>query len=53
MDGKADYTCPSKRTGGYGMEPRYERNIPSVSPEEQEALSHKKVLIVGCGGLGG
>lgn len=35
------------------MEARYERNIPSLSPEEQELLAHKRVLIVGCGGLGG
>ncbi|MBE7005044.1 MAG: HesA/MoeB/ThiF family protein [Ruminococcaceae bacterium] len=35
------------------MEARYERNIPSVSPEEQETLARKRVLVVGCGGLGG
>ena len=35
------------------MEPRYERNIPAVSPEEQETLSGKRVLVAGCGGLGG
>ena len=35
------------------MEPRYERNIPAVSPEEQGALSGKRVLVAGCGGLGG
>lgn len=35
------------------MELRYERNIPAVSAEEQELLSRKKVLVVGCGGLGG
>lgn len=35
------------------MNPRYERNIPSISLEEQEALSKKRVLVVGCGGLGG
>lgn len=35
------------------MELCYERNIPSVSPEEQEALARKRVLVVGCGGLGG
>lgn len=32
---------------------RYERNVPSISEEEQKALAEKKVLIVGCGGLGG
>ena len=35
------------------MEPRYERNIPAVSPEEQAVLSGKRVLVAGCGGLGG
>ena len=35
------------------MESRYERNIPAVSAEEQEILKHKKVLVAGCGGLGG
>ncbi|MBQ6059715.1 MAG: HesA/MoeB/ThiF family protein [Clostridia bacterium] len=35
------------------MELRYERNIPSVSPEEQATLSRKRVLVTGCGGLGG
>lgn len=35
------------------MEERYARNIPAVSAEEQAALARKKVLVVGCGGLGG
>ena len=35
------------------MEERYIRNIPAVSPAEQEALSAAKVVVVGCGGLGG
>ena len=35
------------------MDLRYERNIPSVSLEEQELLSKKRVLVAGCGGLGG
>ena len=35
------------------MEKRYERNIPSVTPEEQAALADRRVLVVGCGGLGG
>jgi len=35
------------------MEPRYERNIPALSAAECEALRNKRVLIVGCGGLGG
>ena len=32
---------------------RYSRNIPSVSEAEQEALARKRVLVAGCGGLGG
>ncbi len=35
------------------METRHERNIPALSPEEQELLAQKRVLVVGCGGLGG
>jgi len=35
------------------MEERYSRNIPSISREEQEALAQKRVLVAGCGGLGG
>lgn len=35
------------------MDARYERNFPSLSLEEQELLARKRVLIVGCGGLGG
>lgn len=35
------------------MEERYSRNIPAVSAEEQAALARKRVLVVGCGGLGG
>ena len=35
------------------LSPRYERNIPSISEEEQMLLSQKKVLVIGCGGLGG
>ena len=35
------------------MQQRYERNIPSVSEEEQAILSRKRVLVAGCGGLGG
>ncbi len=35
------------------MEERYIRNIPAVSAEEQETLAAKRVLVVGCGGLGG
>lgn len=31
----------------------FERNIPSISPEEQASLADKTVLICGCGGLGG
>ncbi len=32
---------------------RYERNIPSISQKEQEMLASSRVLVVGCGGLGG
>lgn len=35
------------------MNPRYERNIPALSEEECEILLGKRVLVVGCGGLGG
>ena len=35
------------------MDLRYSRNIPAISPEEQAALKDKKVLVLGCGGLGG
>ncbi len=32
---------------------RYERNFPAISPVEQELLASKRVLVAGCGGLGG
>jgi len=35
------------------MEPRYLRNVPSISHEEQALLKQKKVIVLGCGGLGG
>lgn len=35
------------------MEPRYERNIPALTEAECLSLGEKKVLVVGCGGLGG
>lgn len=35
------------------MDLRYSRNIPAISLEEQTALKSKKVLVLGCGGLGG
>ena len=35
------------------MEARYERNIPALTEAECEALKGKRVLVVGCGGLGG
>ena len=35
------------------MEDRYLRNIPALSEEECHLLRRKRVLIVGCGGLGG
>ena len=35
------------------MEDRYLRNIPALTGEECALLRRKRVLIVGCGGLGG
>ena len=35
------------------MEPRYARNIPALTSEECALLRQKRVLVVGCGGLGG
>ena len=35
------------------MDERYSRNLPSLSASEQAALSEKRVLLAGCGGLGG
>lgn len=35
------------------MNPRYERNVPALSEKECNILLGKRVLVVGCGGLGG
>lgn len=35
------------------MEPRYARNLPALTEEECLSLRKKRVLVVGCGGLGG
>lgn len=35
------------------MNPRYQRNIPALSEAECAILLKKRVLVVGCGGLGG
>lgn len=35
------------------MEPRYSRNIPALTEGECTLLRQKRVLVVGCGGLGG
>ena len=35
------------------MQARYERNIPALSEQECILLHKKKVLVAGCGGLGG
>ena len=35
------------------MEPRYARNIPALTEGECLILRNKRVLVVGCGGLGG
>ena len=35
------------------VDPRYTRNIPSLSEEEWIQISQKRVCVIGCGGLGG
>jgi molybdopterin/thiamine biosynthesis adenylyltransferase len=35
------------------MEPRYARNIPALTEAECRILREKRVIVVGCGGLGG
>ena len=35
------------------MEPRYARNIPALTESECRILREKRVMVVGCGGLGG
>ena len=35
------------------MEERYSRNIPAVSTEDMDKIRKSKVLVAGCGGLGG
>lgn len=35
------------------MEPRFERNIPALTEDECRILQSKRILVVGCGGLGG
>ncbi len=35
------------------MDERFIRNIPSISEEEQELIASKRILVAGCGGLGG
>ena len=35
------------------MDARYERNIPALTEEACNILRQKRVLVVGCGGLGG
>ncbi len=32
---------------------RYLRNQNAISPQEQALLSQKRIVIIGCGGLGG
>ena len=32
---------------------RYDRNMMALSPDECSALAHKRIGVVGCGGLGG
>ncbi len=38
---------------GTTMDPRFERNLPALSEKEQEALFTSRILIAGCGGIGG
>jgi molybdopterin/thiamine biosynthesis adenylyltransferase len=35
------------------IDERYQRNPTTISPAEQAELARKRVLVVGCGGLGG
>ena len=35
------------------MDARYARNIPALTEAECEILKRKRILVVGCGGLGG
>ena len=35
------------------MKARYERNVPALTEAECETLRRKRVLVAGCGGLGG
>lgn len=35
------------------MDPRYMRNFPALTEAEWKILKQKRVLVVGCGGLGG
>ena len=35
------------------MESRYARNIPALTEAECRILREKRVVVVGCGGLGG
>ena len=35
------------------MQERYLRNVPALTEEECQLLQQKRVLVVGCGGLGG
>ena len=37
----------------FELRERHSRNIPSLSIEEMEKLAESRVLVVGCGGLGG
>ena len=35
------------------MDPRFERNFPALSEKEQALLTGSRVLVTGCGGIGG
>lgn len=41
------------KKGGRPVEMRYARNLPALTEKEQALLRTRRVLIAGCGGLGG
>ena len=54
MGGAVNHCSASRSRRGWLMDmDRYERNAPAVSAGEQKLLASKRVLVAGCGGLGG
>ena len=49
----ADSDKSEKRREMFEIKERHSRNIPALSKDNMEKLAGSKVLIVGCGGLGG